>query len=82
MWTKMRHQWEKRAGKLIGPYKVGRTDMFSYVEKGRRWQYVHYAYPPYGFRIPFYGHPAFALRGAVKYAEKYNKKHRRNKKIK
>lgn len=67
-----RSYWEKRAKALPrSGWRVGRTDMHSYVN-GR---YVHYVYPPDDAqRIPFVGSPTAALRKAVLYAERKNRK--------
>lgn len=64
--------WEKRAAALPRTgWFVGRTDMHSYVNG----KYVHYAYPPDdGPRVAFRGSPTAALRKAVMYAEKQNKR--------
>jgi len=67
-----RQFWEKRAANLNGTkgWYVGRTDMYSFV-KG---EYVHYAYSPDSSvqRVPFLGRGA--LRRAVKYAERENRR--------
>ncbi len=67
--------WEEEAAKLPkNGWRVGRTDMYTYLPNGT---YVHYAYPPEKLkinRVPFLGTPLSGLRKAVKYAKKMNEK--------
>lgn len=69
-----REHWEDRANALSREgWYVGRTDLVSYTVDGNP---IHYAYPPKdGERVCFYGvSPTAALRKAVLYAEKQNRK--------
>lgn len=70
--TLSRLKWELRAFALSKEgWYVGRTDMYSYVDG----KYVHYAYSPDGLEsVPFFGSPRSALKAAVRYAEKKNRK--------
>ncbi len=69
-----REYWERRAETLRakGGWRVGRTDLYSYLASDGG--YVHYAYPPdpIGERVRFRGTPVSALRRAVRYAERAN----------